>query len=266
MTTASPRGVTLLSSPVRRAIVDHLANWTEPDVGVGVRSGLTAAELAEVLDLHMTTARFHLDQLVAGGLVEASFVKQGVGRPRKVYRLAPGSLQVEDDERGLRVLTELLADSFGTTAAGEPLTPFDAGRRWAQQNVTETSADSAPAATPGAWLGKIGQLVDVLQTWGYTPHLSTSGSGRTIELELAHCPFLDLARSHPAVVCGIHRGLIAGTLEQLGETGVEVSLEPFVGPQRCVAQVTAASRFSPTGDGPAPRAVVADTPAAKETA
>lgn len=252
MTTAGPSGIALLSSPVRRAIVDHLANWFEPDVGVGMPAGLTAAELAEVLGLHMTTARFHLDQLVAGGLVQASFVKHGVGRPRKVYRLAAGSLQVEDDEHAMGVLTELLAESFGATATGAPLTPFDAGRRWAEQNVAPT-AEGAPAASPGAWLTTIGRLVDVLRSWGYTPRLSTSGGGRTVELDLVHCPFLDLARSHPAVVCGIHRGLIAGTLEQLGEPGAEVSLEPFVGPHRCTAHVTTASRFAPVGSRPLPR-------------
>ena len=103
--------------------------------------------------------------------------------------------------------------------------------------------DTTPATSPGTWLAKLGRLIDVLRDWGYTPHLATSRSGRTAELELSHCPFIDLAQTNPAVVCGIHRGLIAGTLEQFGETDVEVSLEPFVGPQRCMAHVTTASRF-----------------------
>ena len=260
MSSAGPGGVALLTSPVRRAIVDHLANWVEPDVGVGRPAGLTAAELAEVLGLHMTTARFHLDQLVAGGLVEASFVKRGVGRPRKVYRLTPGSLQVEDDH-AMSILTELLAESFGATVAGEPITPDVAGRQWARRHVPRASEPLGPATTPGAWQAKIGRLVDVLRPWGYTPRLATSGGGRTVELDLVHCPFLDLARSHPAVVCGVHRGLIAGTLEQLGEPDVEVSLEPFVGPSRCTAHVTTAARLSPpVAGGPSPR------PASQESA
>lgn len=252
MSSAPPEGVDLLSSPARRAIVDHIANHTEPDVGVARSAGLTAAELAEVLALHVTTARFHLDQLVGGGILEASFVKEGVGRPRKVYRLAQGELSDPTDSHAMRILTELLADSFGATAAGEPLTPFEAGRRWAEQHVVRTPADATPAATPGAWLGKVGRLIDVLREWGYTPHLSTTDAGRTVELELAQCPFLDLARSHPAVVCGIHRGLIAGTLERLGEHDAEVSLEPFVGPQHCLAHVTTRTHFTSTAEPGSP--------------
>ena len=55
--------------------------------------------------------------------------------------------------------------------------------------------------------------------------------------------FLDLARNNPAVVCGIHRGLIAGSLERLGENGARVSLEPFVGPTTCLAHITTTTPF-----------------------
>lgn len=240
MSSTPPEGVDLLSSPARRAIVDYIANLslrTEgSEQGTARRSGLTAATLAEVLNLHVTTTRFHLDQLVNGRILEASFVKKGVGRPRKVYRLAQGALSDPVDSQAVRRLTHLLAESFGATAAGEPLTPFEAGRRWAERYVSST--DTAPAVTPGAWLAKVGRLVDVLREWGYTPQLSTSNGGRTVALQLVNCPFLDLARSHPAVVCGIHRGLIAGTLERLGEQDAEISLEPFVASQDCLAHIS----------------------------
>lgn len=239
----TPHGAALLSSPVRRAIVDYIANReTAPD-GAPVRAeGLTAAELSDILTLHVTTARFHLDQLVNGGILEATFVKAGVGRPRKVYSLAPGSFEQARDEHGMRMLTELLTETFSANLSGDPITPFEAGRRWAEQHIAQDQSE--PANSPGTWLGKIGRLVDVLRDWGYTPNLSTSQSGRTAELELAHCPFLDLAKSNPAVVCGIHRGLLKGALERLGEDDADVSLEPFVGPSRCLAHVTTNSPFT----------------------
>ena len=70
--------------------------------------------------------------------------------------------------------------------------------------------------------------------------------GRAAEVTLAHCPFLELARANPAVVCGIHRGLISGSLEQLGETATRVSLEPFVDPTTCVAHVSTTTPFRTT--------------------
>jgi hypothetical protein len=59
---SAPPPLSLLDSPVRRRMVDLLAEVT----GAGdaaARRGMTAAEVASQLGLHTTTARFHLDQL-----------------------------------------------------------------------------------------------------------------------------------------------------------------------------------------------------------
>ena len=118
-------GAALLVSPVRRAIVDALSNRPLARVdGDESKSGMTATQLAALLDLHVTTVRFHLDQLVAGGLLTAEFKRgHGVGRPRKVYSVAPGSLDQGSHEHALRILTELLAEAFGDGN----VTPADAG-------------------------------------------------------------------------------------------------------------------------------------------
>ena len=70
--------------------------------------------------------------------------------------------------------------------------------------------------------------------------------GRTAEVDLVHCPFLPLARTHPEVVCAVHRGLMRGTLEVFGEDDVELSLTPFVEPHRCLAHMTTRTPFAPT--------------------
>lgn len=232
-------GAALLVSPVRRAIVDALSNRPLARVdGDESKSGMTATQLAALLDLHVTTVRFHLDQLVAGGLLTAEFKRgHGVGRPRKVYSVAPGSLDQGSHEHALRILTELLAEAFGDGN----VTPAGAGANWARKNIPAHSGP--PADTAGAWLGKVAEMIDVLAEWGYTPDLATSENGRTCRIDLVKCPFLDLAKSNPAVVCGIHRGLIAGAMEQLGETNTDVSLEPFVGPELCQAHVRTRTPF-----------------------
>ncbi len=243
----------LLASPVRRRLVDALAH-----TGGDGRPGRTAAELAGTVDLHVTTVRFHLDQLVAAGLVESAVRREGgAGRPRKVYTVAPGSLDDVDaraEVDHLRLLSGLLASTLTSTltstlpststegVSGGAMTPTEAGHRWAVEHVSGRES-SPPADTPGRWLGKLAQMIDVLQEWGYTPELRTSDGGRVAEITLAHCPFRDLARAHPTVVCAIHRGLIAGSLAQLGEPATRVSLEPFVDDTTCVAHISTTTPF-----------------------
>lgn len=242
-TAADPHNAAaLLASPVRRQIVDTLSRTGSTDT-VAAR---TAAELAAEVGLHVTTVRFHLDQLVAAGILDTGLRRGGgAGRPRKVYSLAPGSLGDVDaraDADHLRLLSGLLASTLAKGVSGHPMTPAEAGRRWALEHVTPDGSPR-PADTPGRWLGKLAQMIDVLQEWGYTPELKTSEGGRVAQVTLAHCPFLDLARANPAVVCGIHRGLIAGSLAQLGESATRVSLEPFVDDTTCVAHVSTTTPF-----------------------
>ena len=77
-TDGSHNAAALLASPVRRRLVDALANAD----GGATTPGLTAAELGSQVGLHVTTVRFHLDQLVAAGLVESAVRREGgAGRP-----------------------------------------------------------------------------------------------------------------------------------------------------------------------------------------
>jgi len=129
MTADSPQNAAaLLASPVRRRLVDALAN---ADTGT-TTPGLTAAELGGRVGLHVTTVRFHLDQLVAAGLVESAVRREGgAGRPRKVYSLAPGSLDDVDDRAevdSLRLLSGLLAQTLGDGASGRTITPTKTNR------------------------------------------------------------------------------------------------------------------------------------------
>jgi predicted ArsR family transcriptional regulator len=244
---ATPQGGTplsLLDSPVRRQIVDLLS---EPDPsldGPGGSRGRTAAEVAARLGLHTTTARFHLDQLEGGGLVESWFLRGGIGRPRKLYRLPTRTLPTLADATGpLKALTALLAESLTASEEGERLTPEEAGRRWAVRRGATGEQPRPQAHTPGTWLGKVGETLDRLHGWGYLPEVRTEEGGRTAELTLVDCPFLELARDNPGVVCGVHRGLLRGTLESLGEKETEVSLRPFVEPRVCLARVRTRADF-----------------------
>lgn len=245
----------LLASPMRRAIVDILANLP-PDQS-GSPAGLTAAEIAERLELHVTTARFHLDQLVEGQYLSTRSEAGRVGRPRKVYRFQPGSLDASSAEDAMKALAGLLTEFWNSGT--ERISAEEAGERWVASHVEPSGQQ--PARTPGAWLAKVGATVDLLAEWGYTPEIATSDRGRTAEITLVDCPFLALARDNPEVVCGIHRGLLRGAMTAAGEPDAAVSLRPFVAPRRCLATLTVAHEFDSGPSGPP-----SSTPASEEIA
>ncbi len=229
----TPEG--LLRSAVRRELVDVLA-----DLPPERRStGLSAAELAEHVGLHVTTVRFHLTRLLEGGLIASHSVPTpGAGRPTKCYRTLPTATP-DAPERPHELLAQLLTESFGARHGdGSPLRPEEVGARWAHAHF---SADGAGAAR--GWAA-IESLLHVLTTWGYHPDVGVEDGGGTTRIDLVGCPFVELARSHPEVACGIHAGLIRGTLDRLGEAEARMTLELFVGPNRCRALVT-----TPTAPG-----------------
>lgn len=242
------RAAALLASPVRRAIVEVLQRHPVEDDDPAGAGGLTAAQLAERVGLHVTTVRFHLDQLERAGLATSRFTTVfGVGRPRKVYTsTTPPAGADRETGSHMRLLAGLLTAAFASDA-----TPDEAGRRWVQENVALQR--SAPATTAGEWLTKLGRLLDVLQRWGYSPNLTTSECGRRCRIDLVDCPFMDLARLNPDVVCGIHHGLLVGVLDRLGEDRVDVTLEPFVDPGLCQAHISTRHPFRTTSEEP-PRA------------
>lgn len=225
----------LLASPARQRILEVLSSY-RPAAGHVAPGGLTAAQIGEAVGLHPTTVRFHADRLEAAGFLRSRFTTQfGVGRPRKVYTVATSS-EPNDHTTQLNRLTELLTEEFGSGR-----TPDQAGEHWVRGHVRLERSE--PATTPGAWLTKVGRLLDILQRWGYTPNVTTSDGGRTCRIDLVDCPFFDLAQAKPDVVCGIHRGLLTGALDQLGEDQVDVSLRPFVGPTLCHAYLSTRQPF-----------------------
>lgn len=249
-TTAGPdreHALVVLSSPVRRDILDTLANLppvpTEAE-GMTRSRGLTAGELGERLRLHVTTVRFHVDQLVAVGLVRAHDERGQVGRPKRRYTASPGPLPELRRTEPYQMLAELLVDVLqdGTVETAE-----EAGRRWLERHSEALLSDlpPTPARTRSEWFAKLGLLVDVLDDWGYAPEMTTHDAGHTAELSLHNCPLLELVGSNPDVACGVHRGIIRGGLEVLGEGQVDMSLVPMVQPSVCLARITTRNDLTP---------------------
>lgn len=240
----------LLVSPVRRAILDALPETRTDGATPSEPVDLTAPQVADRLGIHPSTARFHLERLVAAGLVTEDFRPNGSGVPTARYAARPAAAAPpEPYERAYRLLAELLTDVVASQAVG--LTPEEAGARWARDHASVMVTDAempqgrGPARTPTQWLTSVGHVVDLLEGWGYDASVETEHAGTSTVLKLTSCPFVDLATAHAQVVCATHRGLLCGALDVLGESGAGVDLDPFVTADLCTARLTPGAELVP---------------------
>ncbi len=198
----------VLASPARRDAVAILRAAPGP---------LTAAVLADQLGLHVTTVRFHLDQLERVGLVAHQSERSGRrGRPAVSYRAMDVDLDTARDQ---------MIDALALAVARGGPSPEDdaraAGRGWAAR-LAVLHGDARTVLTRVA-----GQL-------GFDPEPADGG------IRLRACPFRTAARHNPQVVCQVHLGLLQGIAARAHDGDqVSVGLVPFAEPQICHLTLTA---------------------------
>jgi predicted ArsR family transcriptional regulator len=212
-------------------------------------------DLAEAVSLSLSAVRFHLDRLIADGLVRTSKEpRQTPGRPRVMYQAVPA--EAVDDGAAYRHLATLLADELagrGGSVAGEA-----AGKAWARsvlhtqqwpvgdrsRTVEGCDGNGAPArpgqgarpvsATTRVTMGArrraetaeplpecLPHLLRVLEDGGFAPQIVDGGWS----VEIHRCPYADLMPGQAEVVCSVHKGLIQ-SLPELAGTGERVHLDP----------------------------------------
>ena len=187
----------------------------------------SAVEVGEPLGLHPNTARFHLDALVEAGLAERTTEGRATpGRPKVLYAVPPGDVAEEDSYRVLaEILTGALEHAASTPAAAAGA---QRGRALAAEQVGPVRARMTATRAADVVVEGLGRL-------GFESSAASTRVGRRIDI--VPCPYLDLARSRPDVVCAVHRGLMQGVLDQLGAPLEVDRLEPFAEPGRCVAHL-----------------------------
>ena len=209
-----------LGDNTRYAIYLELARSPKP---------LATADIAESLDLHPNTVRPHLERMREVGLLEVSAeVRTAVGRPQNLYALSDGAPSLGLEPPTFPMLARMLvrlAEAAGATAEDAA----DVGREQGQ-------LDAVPYANAASCLEA---LVERLDSLGFDPAVDGSDEGETAVIAFAHCPFRELAEAHPDLVCSLHRGMVEGFVEAMGDAEVE-EFHPLVHRQPC--QVSVASR------------------------
>lgn len=189
---------------------------------------LSVAEVAEAMDLHVNTARFHLDGLVGDALAERTTeLRQTRGRPRILYTSegpSPGP-------RSYELLAEMLTGLVSSLDAAGPAT-VELGKAWGR-HLVERAAPSENVDGQEA----VARLSRLLDRVGFRSETRATKDGT--EVRLRHCPFREVAQKHTDIVCAIHLGLMQGALDELDAPVAATSLEPFVTPQMCIANLRA---------------------------
>ncbi len=213
-----------LANPVRGRLLALLRNDPEP---------LDVEHLAATVALHPNTVRSHLSVLEAAGLVErdggpAAELPRGPGRPRVVFR-AKETAAGPPEADGYRFLAAMLAGSFAADLEDAEERALAAGDGWGRYLV-----DAPPPGERLPDAEAIGRLVEVLDRAGFAPQLSVDPPSAG-HLELHRCPFADLARRHPDIVCSLHLGMMRGALSASGAAVSVRSLAPSFDGGPCVS-------------------------------
>lgn len=193
---------------------------------------LTITDLADRLDVHVNTVRFHLDSLQAAGQVErVSSTPRAPGRPPLLFRAVP--LMDPTGPRRYELLAEILAAALA--AHPDPQARAEeAGREWGSRLGTTPGATGRRESSDA-----VGRLVALLDDLGFAPEGATSPRRGHAEIGLRSCPFLEVAQRTPSVACPLHLGMMRGAVEAWGARLRVDDLAPFVEPDRCLAKVSA---------------------------
>jgi predicted ArsR family transcriptional regulator len=213
-------GVASLAEPQRRALYRYVASRDE---------AVSKDEAAAAMGVARSVAAFHLDRLVADGLLSTEYRRltgrqgPGAGRPAKLYRRAEGELSVSLPARHYDLAARLLAAAVAAAIrTGIPVAraltqvATERGRRLGEQVRELAGKRPSRRALRDAALAVLGEQ-------GYEPR------PRGNEVVLANCPFHALVDEQRDLVCGMNHDLLGGMAEAVGDDVLAARLEPSDG-------------------------------------
>ncbi|MGI5138248.1 MULTISPECIES: helix-turn-helix transcriptional regulator [unclassified Streptomyces] len=217
-----------LGDDLRRRMFDFIRQERRP---------VTREEVAASLGISRKLAAFHLDKMVAVGLLRShSQTPAGmihkVGRRPKVYEPVAEAIAVSIPERRYGMLADVLTEAVVTEAGGE--SARDTALRVAYRRGETLGGAEREQVRPGRLDAEQGLSLaaDTLEGLGYEPERSAP----TL-LRLRNCPFHPLAAKAPTLVCAVNQAFLAGYLHGLGSDKTTAVLAPR--PDACCVELRA---------------------------
>jgi predicted ArsR family transcriptional regulator len=186
-------------------------------------------EAAHHVGISRKLAAFHLDKLVERGLLTAHYARlpgrggRGAGRSSKLYEPSDLQVDVSIPERRYDIVGEIMLAAL-TEDSKE--SPREAARRIAYDrgHAHGEEVKAELRLRPPGSERVLAVAEETLAGYGYEPYRVGDET-----ISLRNCPFHDLSRRAPELVCGLNREFIDGLLRGLGNDSVEAALEPTPG-------------------------------------
>lgn len=194
---------------------------------------VTREDVAAADGISAKLAAFHLDKLVAAGLLRTSYANPAaiprVGRRPKVYEPADVEIRVSIPERRSDVIAGILVDAVMGAQPSEdaPTAAVNAARRQG-----EAIGQAARARVRPGRLGperSVSVAEPILEQYGYEPDRPAP-----TRLRLLNCPFHQLVMRSPELVCAINLALLDGLLDGMQAHGIEATMVRTTTTRCCV--------------------------------
>jgi DeoR family suf operon transcriptional repressor len=160
----------------------------------------TAKDLADLLNIQVSAARKHLEALSELNIVREEFIQDGIGRPKKFYRLTPEGMELfpRQYERILNGVLGKLRDNHNVI--GDTIIRSVAHELAGEMNLGEPDGRST-----------VENLVGALNDFGFDSVLEEDES--TFKITSRNCPLYKAAIKHQKIVChGLHDEMIKSAL------------------------------------------------------
>jgi predicted ArsR family transcriptional regulator len=186
-------------------------------------------EAADHVGISRKLAAFHLDKLVERGLLAAHYARlpgrsgRGAGRSSKLYEPSDLEVEVSIPERRYDIIGEIMVAAL-TEDSQKP--PREVAKRIAYYRghaIGEEVKGELRLRPPGSERA-LSVAEETLASYGFEPYRAGDET-----ISLRNCPFHDLSRRAPELVCGLNREFIDGFLRGLGNDSVRAALEPTPG-------------------------------------
>lgn len=191
---------------------------------------VTREEVGGALGISVKLAAFHLDKLARRGLLRTHYARPpgrsgpGAGRSAKHYQPSDLEFDVSIPPRHYDLAGSLLVEAVETQ------TPGEAGPNAARRVARSRGMELGQEVRRELGRGRVGPeramtvAEQVLERRGYEPYRPSDR-----EIRMRNCPFHRLATQATDLVCGMNHAFIDGFIRGLGNTSVQVALEPSRG-------------------------------------